>query len=55
MAFLLACFESVTNDRFLGHHLWAGSFLVAILAHMVMMADTLRTNMTEPNKSQMSP
>ncbi len=53
MAFLLACFESVPNDRFLGHHLWAGSFLIAILAHMIMMADTLRTNMTEPSKSQM--
>lgn len=55
LAFLLACFESVTNHRFLGHDLWAGSFLVAVLAHIGAFADTLKSKTTEHNISHTSP
>lgn len=55
LAFLLACFESVTNHRSWGHHLWAGSFLVAVLAHIGAIADTLKTRTTEQSIRHTSP
>ncbi len=55
MAFLLACFESVTNNRLLGHDLWVGSFFVAILAHIGAIAVTLKNRKSKQNASHSSP
>jgi hypothetical protein len=55
LAFLLAFFESVTNNRLLGHHLWVGSFFVAVLAHIAAITDTHTTRKMKQNTSHSGP